>query len=748
MPTPEAMTPTVTATDTQVSNMAGPITSPDQVDPNADPDPVAQQFTWENQDPQAAGYTPSRWNDVVDPSIQDPNIQMDPPGAAPSPIVKGKVAASHSGMTDRGLQRSKDLFGNVDADTAAMMKPEQDFNADIKDRYDQAGREMSSSIAGNADAEKTHFDAMRALSDRQTDFWDHAQNLETQATQQSQAESAQYVSGIRDQLAGVRQLIQQTGNPLARLSGSQVFGLGLASAAQGFLAARGVHIDVTGQVDRWVEQGMKEHQEMVENARGAVQDQFHLYEVARQSSQDAFEARQRYRAMVIEGFKSQIQSEAQRFGSASATAQAQAKLAQLDMDQTATLEKIGQNYFKTRLDTRRQLVDQAKDMGTLAIEKEKNQIDWAKVAAQKKANAKPVPNSMYISDPEYLKGADGKELQDSSGNRVVVNRWKVDPTQPPEIQGKVREEAGNARQNWATYKDATADLMSTYQSAEAIAKEHPTEFKAGGFEGLQRFDDTGAIARYLQSQNQWVMAKVYNDSGKAVNEEEFKRHQELARSDLRFELTSGKKVEQLQARLLENGREKFERNMEMPGLIKTQPGEPGYYDTSRTASPVAKSTANAIVNGKEPAPTAISTQEKFLGARDEGGDAGKASGGFGSYVGANSADNTGAIYEGEGAKTELHQPDWAVHMDMIARAAIDPAIANKVFKSGALTNGQPPATDQSDAEIEADAKEALRAASHGEHGESEAVQGYAKHLRALIAKDPAKARELLNGEAP
>src|SRR5690606_37884280 len=130
-------------------------------------------------------------------------------------------------------------------------------------------------------------------------FNQQAVELEQRMAAQAQAERAAYLAQYKEQLALVKQLALQSGNPMGQLSRAEAIGLAGAQFAQGFLAAQGVNIDVAGQVDRWVERSIAEHQMKIQNARTAAQETLHLYEIARQNSQDEWEARQRYRGFVI-----------------------------------------------------------------------------------------------------------------------------------------------------------------------------------------------------------------------------------------------------------------------------------------------------------------------------------------------------------------------------------------------------------------------------------------------------------------
>lgn len=688
----------------------------------------------------------------------DPTTSIVPanpmqPGAAPvqAPVVpdptqkvsqSAAVQSSHSGMTSAGLKRSNDLFANVDADTDAQMAGEKaDLQGDAK-RYAGAAGEQKHAIDELAADTKAHYDNVGKLIDRQNDFLATSAQLEKRAGEQAQLESQQYVTGIKEQLAGVRQLIAQTGDPRSRMSGSQIFGLGLAAAAQGFLAMRGLKIDVTGQIDHWVEQGMADHAEQVKGAQAALQDTFHLYEVARQSSQDQFEARERYKAMVIEGFKGQVQSEAARFGGTVAQANADEATAKLDMEQAQTIDGLQERYRKQRFDMRKAIVDEVKDKGTLAIEKEANQIKWAEVALKrkeldaKKPKEEKIPS--YVTDSSQFK-VDPKTGKAMSGGKVVgvVNIDNPDAKTAVEETSK----AFQMKHLIDTGIDRLKELKPEGQTWSTFMRDKDSE-------GYRRFD---SARRQLLGN---VLAAI---SGKVVTEQEYDRWAKNLQEDKGWQLGSNdglfdemKNQTRLHAdAVFQSYRDTGAINsVSGPFDARTGVSQEGYQPYSAALDPAGSQLDNAQRKGEKPIPGAVAEQEQGVKTANDDRDVGKGSTSFARYAQSNTDGGETYVYKhGEGSRPELHEPSWAHKMDMIALGAVRPQILKQFHQSIGSMQGGPQGVDEPPEQIAADAYESLRGMSHGEHDEPENVQKYAKHLRELI-KDPAQAMKELTGEAP
>jgi hypothetical protein len=688
--------------------------------------------------PDLGTVDPGRWSDVISPELHQAVAETPHPAEAPPAIPdKVSVKVSTKGFApDQGqaalrkkgdddlVQADKQLQADRDA---AMAESRQGYEALSRAQDERARVEGQKSDAEAA-----------LLEHKQSALKDFAELYKTMSAE-VEAAGAQHLQQYQTQMAAARQLTIQS--PVAMLNGPEAAGLSLAMFSQGMLAAQGIHIDVGGQIDRWVAQSVKEQEFNIGQKEKAAEDQLNMWRIAQETSRNKLEALQRYKGMVMESIGVGLDLNAARFSAPLAQSAATVAKAQLQIEQTNNARTIRESYEREHLGL---LKEAHADYHARVMEGFKSQeLQIARDKAAAAAKAKP--GNINFSDPEYAKDANGKEIL-INGNRVLENKWRMDPTLPKEIASKVFEKADTARTQYANYLDTTNRMMGSYAAAIAAKNALP-----GGpaltWDAADRLDKSGAIHRFVQDRNEWVNVKLYNDSGKAINETEQQRHDAMAYLDkvLAF---NGDKTEKSQASLREYGRQKFERNMEGAGLQRIGKGDAEQYQISTTASPVAKNEDNATLNGKPAAPTAVSEQVQFLGAKDQGDDAGKASKPFAAFdreEGSKFA--TGATFSGEGRHTEMHEPRWVQHMDMIALGAVNPQVLINMHQSGALTNGRPPeSVDQTPDQIKADAVEALRKASYDETL-SEGQRAYAMHLRTLI-KDPKKAAEELAGEAP
>ncbi len=212
------------------------------------------------------------------------------------------------------------------------------------------------------------------------------------------AEAHKYIAAYEQQMAAVRQMAVDPTGPIGSMSGFQKAGLTLATFAQGFLAARGINIDVTGQIDKWVAQSIHEQERRIGQAQAGAEDQLHLLEIARQTSHDEGEARLRYRGMITAGIQAQITAQAATYKSDLATSQAAALNAQLDMDAVKTKQGIW--------NTTQERVEKAKqDKETEWFHRASIGVEWGRIQAEKeKAAAKtkeePSADFEWIDDPE------------------------------------------------------------------------------------------------------------------------------------------------------------------------------------------------------------------------------------------------------------------------------------------------------------------------------------------------------------
>lgn len=399
---------------------SGPVTSPDATAPTPSTGTdLANILTGRTNDPSMFGGS-ARSDDtgqLLSPSGAAPQTGTD---AAGNPLQSAAVKTSRSGLPG-GAKRAGDLFSQAD----------QQADADAAPYIAQTNKESSALVgdyASESDAVKRQGDQTRdfyakqaELIHRQDDFYQTQAKLEQHASADADAQAKQHLALYQTQLAGVRQMMMTTGDPLGQLSFGQASGLGFAQFAQGFLAARGINIDVSGQVDRWVNRAIAEHQQQITNFRESANDTLHLYELARQTSADEYEARQRYRGFVVEGLKSSVEANAALFNSNIATTQAQAQSARLDIEQQKTQSDLYDRQRNEVFKLHQLRITEASDRGRLELEKEANSLKWAELA-QKKATAKAQPLTPYFTDTSQTKiDPDTGKVISGGKVRAVVN---------------------------------------------------------------------------------------------------------------------------------------------------------------------------------------------------------------------------------------------------------------------------------------------------------------------------------------
>lgn len=580
-------------------------------------DPIADAMTWES----------------LGPDLSHPAADVPTPHEEPAPLpTKGsvagpKVSASFRGITPEGTKKAKGFFGEADQRIASREAEAagvaNDEIAHSRAHISAVGDALDFAVQKTTEFQQREQDLQHQV----IDFNRGAADVEARSAAMAQAERQAYITQYKEQLGVVRQLALQSGNPMTQMSKPESVGLAGAQFAQGFLAAQGIHIDVAGQVDRWVERSIQEHQMKVQNARTSAEDQLHLYDISRQNSQDEWEARQRYRGFVITGLQTAIQLNASRFQSDIAMARAQEQIARLQVEADATERSIADKHFDRVNQIMTTENQRAFQMGTLSIEQKKAAVEAQKASwdmdPRNPKNAKGEKGFMLppISDPENL-GPDGKPLVDANGNKILRNRWQINPgvAADPVLARDVWKQGAEARENYAHYLDSTNKMMQAYGEAKKMKDSLHGPF-SDSWEAAARLDDTGKVQAFLQARDAWAMAKVYNDSGKAATDVEYKRQQNQAYVD-KWLAHNGEKGEQSHAQLREDGRLKFERNLESYGFTEVPEtdatGAPNGQQFARTptASPRTGAQDEEILNGQTAIPGTVEKLEGKATAKE------------------------------------------------------------------------------------------------------------------------------------
>ncbi len=595
------------------------VLSPIQQLPDANSgDPVADLFTWEDA---AIASVPM----PGEPAPEEPSPSTPQTTTLPRKVsVGGKVSVATEGMTPGGTRKAKGLFGEADARV-------DEYEAESAARRDAATARLQENYqkVQEAQALEAQFQRDFQIEDRRlsletAQFNREAAELEQRLAGEAKAERAAYIAEYQQQMAAVKVLAMQSGNPIGGLSSTEALGLAAAQFAQGFLAAQGIKIDVSGQVDRWVDRSIQEHQARVANMKDAAQGQLHLYELSRQNSQDEWEARQRYRGFVIAGLQTAIDFNARRFNSNIAIARGQQQVARLQIEADATERAIGDQHEARVHQRLTSEFDRAYKTGMLARESqrlalEKKKADW-EMSPKNPKNMKDAAYLPPIMDPEVVLGQDGKPVKDPQGRQLYLNKWRPAPGMPTAIQTEAWKTGKDASQFYDKFLRATNDMMEKYTAARA-AREKLSIASDVSWDVAAREDKTGAIQRFVNAQSAWVLAKVYNESGKAVNENEFNRQAELAQIDKFLAFDSAAKSEALLSDLRARGRRDFEANMGASGLIEISENDPERPNWRSPASPRTKAEDEAIGGGGEPVAGLADAQAQRVVAKNSDDDA-------------------------------------------------------------------------------------------------------------------------------
>ena len=307
----------------------GPITRPEQVDD----EPAVQAALPTSVAPtadQQAGIDYA--NALSGPATPDQSA-----GGAPgaTPPVSAPGTGTSSSTSTSGTEHTVPA-PTIGAENWQKLTPD-DIMSGAANAMDAEARDVKAEQAANdqkAEATADYQTGLKASLDQmQRMQMDWAKQDEHDSAVAAQ-EASKYIAAYQEQLATVRQIAAGYKSPLA--DKWTAVGVSMGMFAQGFLAARGIHIDVAGQVDKWVDQSIQEQNMKIGAAKESAEGQLHLWEIARQTSKDDAEARQRYRGMFISGVQSQIQSQAAQYQSKLAAADANAANAKLQFEADKT----------------------------------------------------------------------------------------------------------------------------------------------------------------------------------------------------------------------------------------------------------------------------------------------------------------------------------------------------------------------------------------------------------------------------
>lgn len=652
---------------------------------------------------------------VTSPAATDPNeieMPVDYLGKAPqdtgSASVSGKVSTDTKEMTSGGLAKSEALYSRHQANGRSdIAQVDADANAE---RQMAATGFAKKQIGINAEKEANdaYFDTQRTYLNDMAEFNNKAAGVEQQANAEIKAKLGGYMAQYQEQLAGIRQLSQTSGNPLGMLTKDKQVYLGMAAFAQGFLGAKGIKIDVTGQIDKWVDRAIEEHQLKIQNARTSAGETLNLYNIARQTSQDDYEARQRMRGFVIEAMKNHATIDAARFNSSVANAKAQEASGQLDIEAASTEKAIRDGAFDRAMKVKNFNMEAAFKMGTLAIENRK--VAAQEAIARAKANQQDLKNApLAIADPADV-------MRDKDGNRISGSKvkWMVAPSNVIAVKA-----ATQAEQMFGELNSNIEKLRALREKAAAETNNEPlTSMKTLTSPAYREWD---------QQRNLVVAALQKSMTGQVATDAEAQRFLKAIGDDSFWQ--KGNNAFTLDS-LQGWARRGFQNTMEnTPGIIALPDGMQ-HYSGKVEVDPQGQALDRAhesVVEGSD----IVGKEEAQTIARDKGDEA------MAGYTQAYSdfLNKTGKTIQGDQG-----QPRELLAIDHLASLLVIPE--NGVAASPTI-RGKP--TVDSDT-IKTEAKTALEKIAAGEtlaNGKqpSDEAQEYAKYVLSNLNDNPDEASD-------
>ncbi len=411
-----------------------------------------------------------------DPLIEDfvPGGQGAPHEQPAQTSTSAAVSSSFKGITPAGKKQAGGIFGATEAKANARNASIEAEYAGHKARLDQGYADTKVAMEAETAANKEHLDELTHIHQAQYDFAKTQADLEAMAQSEAKAKGEQYLSAYKQDMVGVRQLMMQSGNPLGGLDATGGLGLAAAAFTQGFLGARGINVNVTGQIDKWVDREMAHHQQAIENQKGMAQSQLTLYGIARQGAQDDWEARQRLRGFVIDGMKSQVMMEADRWGSQMAVAEAKRKAAELDIHQTSNDIILRDKVIAQEHQSLRDGIAEASAISTASIQS----ADLAlrrktEERLQRAQDHKDVEPLHLVADPTNTRVDQfGKPLLGDDGKPVLGGKytWAYDTSLGKEVTGQTVKKVTDTKAAYTEINQSLASLRDLYEKAKPYMK--------------------------------------------------------------------------------------------------------------------------------------------------------------------------------------------------------------------------------------------------------------------------------------
>ena len=343
----------------------------------------------------------------------------------PEPVTPqfNTIRAGYSGPTAAGQKRASGMLGQIDQRVANYEAKDLISTSDEVNKYRSGVAGEQAAIGGVQGVNTDYERQLGEIDTRRQALYDEASRQEKEAAQVAKLAGAEFSNKYQQQLAAVRALSVNIAGPLAKLSTAEIGGVSLAMFAQGFLASQGININVSGQIDKWVERSIKEQERQIQQKEAEANDTLNLWHIARQNSADDLEARQRYRGFIIEGLKAQTEYQSARFQSRLASAQANVTKAHLDTEAALNEASMVKQHEARVFEQKKWETQTAFELAKVNLEQQRLELD------KNKAANKGIKRQIII-DP-----SDGKA-------KWIVTEDRINATDDAKVAAKAQAEYG------------------------------------------------------------------------------------------------------------------------------------------------------------------------------------------------------------------------------------------------------------------------------------------------------------------
>lgn len=648
---------------------------------------------------------PSQLNPLEPGPIVAPGPEL---GTQPIAPVDTGLGIKYKGPTAAGAARATGMRGQIDSRVNQFQQQDAAITGQLGQQYQQGIEGQKAGIEQQQQAQRDFVAEQQIIDTKRQALFQEAARQEEEAREKAKISTAEFNQSYQEQLAAIRGMSVNIAGPLAQLSDAQMGGLSFALFAQGFLAAKGVNINVSQQVDRWVERSIREQERQIEQKQQGLQQSINMWQLARQASADDLEARMRYRGWIVEGLKAQTELSAARFNSALATSQAAVAISKLDADSAMTRnELLNQNFTRT-LQRSQYETDTAYKIAQVNLEQQELQLK-KQAAASKTGEA---PKFKIITDPTTGKAT------------WIIRENRIGADEDSKVATKAAEDYGA--------------LENQIKKAINFHKEIKGQYGHGW---IDRIDDVkreyAAMVTAIASETSRGLF------GLNATDKEFERISKLVPFEKWYESGSN---ENIWANFRENARDKFDQVMRQ--RAEAIPPEMQSEMPHNVANPGGKAEFEARKVGKEPERKFASFEEAKVSAKDsnkiEQSYGSKLFGHFTKTWRNDAIKKAGydqkyfdLVYDGKpGAYSNLKMKGHSVAIDHLVNAYLNPETVKELGDKGQIYEGTQNETTES---ISRDAYRALKQIASGKTGDGRPVppeaEKYAEYIISLSDDD-------------